>query len=566
MNLRALVIGICLLGGSTQSVGCRPETGRRAEVSRWPSADDLSGFSVASRNIRPTRPAAERYGESIVYPLSPVESEIERRLAVGGLTHSPALSTMTRELAEATRGDLNVPPALVDVLMAWAGLVDPQPRLLIVELAGDRARCDLAPSPACEGAFGSLVAQATLALPGGNDGADAQRLLFGVGVVALGEGRTRMIVALLQPALTLEPIDVAVPSGAVVQIRGRLHGARSKPYVEVVANGGPGDTVPVALSVDGTFSSTVQCGDDGPVQIEVLAQGVYGPEVAANFPVYCGVSAPQSLEVEVEVVGPDVDAAQLARANFIFLNEARERRGLPALIWDPDAAAVARKHSQDMHDAGFIGHRSPSTGDVTARFDQAGLVGTVIRENVALGSGPRGIHDSLMRSPGHRVNMLAADVTHVGVGAVIGAAESKKSGASRPVFATQNFYKKPGAGAPADARLAPTVRSRVDTLRRDAALGPMAWDEALSEVAAAQARAIADGGKPAADLDAQVFALGFVAMASHQLASIDFDALTTVALWRETLPDAVGVGVARMRETRTSEGGFVAVVIVAERP
>ncbi|MEM6991830.1 MAG: CAP domain-containing protein, partial [Myxococcota bacterium] len=203
--------------------------------------------------------------------------------------------------------------------------------------------------------------------------------------------------------------------------------------------------------------------------------------------------------------------------------------------------------------------------EVSDRFERGGLVGTVIRENVARGYGPKGIHESLMRSPGHRVNILAPDVTHVGVGAVLGEAETDVVGAPRPVFATQNFYKKPGAGAPVAARLAPTIVARVDTLRKEAGLSPVQWDDALSEIATRRATAVARRRKPAAD-EAEVFALGFSSMEAHQLKSIDFDALTTVALWRERLDGVVGLGVVRAPESRTQEGGFVAVVIVATRP
>ena len=77
----------------------------------------------------------------------------------------PALSAMARELAAAAPDQVNVPPSLVDGLMAWSGLVDPSPRLVVVELGSDRAGCHRRPAAACTGAIESLVDQVRSTLP-----------------------------------------------------------------------------------------------------------------------------------------------------------------------------------------------------------------------------------------------------------------------------------------------------------------------------------------------------------------------------------------------------------------
>ena len=38
----------------------------------------------------------------------------------------------------------------------------------------------------------------------------------------------------------------------------------------------------------------------GAYQVEVLAEGTYGPEVVANFPLYCGEEPPGALEIEIK--------------------------------------------------------------------------------------------------------------------------------------------------------------------------------------------------------------------------------------------------------------------------
>lgn len=548
--------------------GACEQSGPARTPTRPPSTDDLSGIRLQELKIRPSLAPAAQYGEPRAHALSPVENAIAEQLGAIELQHLPALSAMTRELARTSPDDINVPPALVDALMARAGLVDPPPRLVVVELGNDRGGCQRAPNAGCQAAIASLAEQAASLLPGDALGELRQNVRFGVGVVGLSGGRTRMMVALLELAVALEPMPTAVQRDGSIALHGRLLGPRQHPHVEVVDSRGSWITVPVGISVDGSFNAEVRCADQGIEQVEVLADGPHGPEVVANFPLHCGVRPPDTITVVVEEVDADVSADQIARANFIYLNEERERRGLAPVAWDPDAAGVARGHSEDMRDHGFVGHHSPRTGDVTARFERAGMTGTVIRENVARGYGPKGIHDSLMRSPGHRVNILAPDVTHVGVGAVLGPKESDVPGAPRPVFATQNYYKKPGAGAPPEDQLATTLQSRVDGLRREAGLPAVGWDPGLSAIAAKQAGLVARGREPGGFEDA-VFDLGWESVTLNRLSSIDFDALTTVELWRDRTLGAgngVGIGVVRRKASRTEDAAFVVVVLVAERP
>lgn len=538
---------------------CPPSAGGGggARHTRPPSASDLEGIALVSLEIRPSGPALTKYGGKVEHTLTVVEQAVVNAMADLPVAYSPALSRMVRELAATTPDRVNVPPTLVDGLMAWSGLVDPPPRLVVVELPEDRSGCDHQLVPACEAALASLVQQVRTTLP------EADSIEVGVGVVGLPGGRTRMMVAVLERAVQLDPLPVAVGRKGSFAIAGRLLGARVKPRVEVIGPGGRSTTLPAGVAGDGRFSVRVGC-DDGPgaYQLEVMADGGYGVEVVANFPVYCGATAPETIAVVLEQIDAEVGAEQIAGANFLFLNEERRARGLPALEWDGDAAAIARAHSVDMHAHGFVGHTSPTTGDVTARFTRAGLQATVLRENVARGYGPKGIHDSLMNSPGHRVNILAADVTHVGVGVVVGEPETTVPGAPRPVFATQAFYRKPGAGAPAKD-LGPALRVRIDEARAQRGLAPVSWNEALSAIAQKRADAQARGRPDPSDWQDKVFALGYVGVASHSLSSIDYEALAGAQLWSVPALEA-GLGVVRTKDPGGGEG-FLAIVVVGER-
>jgi len=551
-------MGLALAVGAT---GCPKTTtgggGRRR--AKEPSRSDLEGIELRDMSVDTPKGAATRYGASVEHALG--ESEQAVVDALGGLpvTHLPALSLMTRVLAQEAPDQNTMPPSLVDGLMAWSGLPDPQPRLVVVELPEDSRQCHVRIGPGCEAAVSSLVEQVKMTLP------PTEPLLFGVGVVSLASGTTRMMVSVLERGVELDSIPVAVDRRGSVPLTGRLLGGRIKPRVDVVGPGGDWSSLDVSLSVDGRFSTRVACSDGaGAYQVEVFGDGTHGPEVVANFPIYCGVDPPKSISIQIEVLDPSVTAEQIARANFLYLNEERSGRGLPPLTWAPEAASVARAHCVDMIEHDFVGHRSPTTGEVMDRFVAAGIPGVVVRENVARGYGPKGIHESLMDSPGHRVNILATDVTHVGIGVVVSEPETDVPGAPRPVFATQNFYRKPGAGAPeAVADLAPALRARVDELRGEQGQPPIGWSDGLSAIAQRRAEALGRGRPPPKGFENEVYALGYVAVASHRLSSVDFEALAGAELWTGPLPE-VGIGVVRSKE-RGGEEMFLTVVLVAER-
>jgi len=99
-----------------------------------------------------------------------------------------------------------------------------------------------------------------------------------------------------------------------------------------------------------------------------------------------------------------------------LVNEDRADHKLAPLELDPDLSAVARAHSRDMAKNGFFGHRSPSTGEVGDRYFAAGIAAARMSENVAMHETIKGAQGGLMKSPGHRKNLLDPEVTQVGIG------------------------------------------------------------------------------------------------------------------------------------------------------
>ncbi|NVB41315.1 hypothetical protein G6O69_25985 [Pseudenhygromyxa sp. WMMC2535] len=559
-RLCSLLPTLLVLAVSVGAAACDRGTSGGGGSSEAPHPSRGTGRHIREieASARPSGEPAQTYGVAREHALTPIEAELlsQAEAAFGGsLTHDPSLSAMVRDLAVTSPSRFDMPPTLLDALMAWHGVADPQPAVIVVELAGREHGCDREPLPDCAGAVAAIIEEVSRTL----ETQPQARWRVGVGVAAVdGGSKTRMMVGVVERGIELAPIPVTVAAGGEVRVDGRLLGARRAPRIERVDPRGHWARLPAVVGSDGSIQSDVPCdGGDGIYQVELLADGRLGPEVVANLRVFCGVERPSEVVFVYERLGPKVTAADVVRGNFDLLNEARAARGLPALAWDDRAAAVAAAHSADMAQNGFVGHVSPTSGDATARFEHAGIVGVVVRENVARGYGPKGVHESLMNSPGHRANLLAEDVSHVGIGVVFGEPESSAADAPRPVFLTQNFYAKPGADAP--EKPGPALVEGVDALRAEAGVGALSWDAGLTKLAQQRADASVGVGPAVDDQDFReaIASLGFSSLEQHQVSGGRFDMLLTLELWRELPAGAkVGVGISRAKEQ------FVLVILV----
>jgi uncharacterized protein YkwD len=102
-----------------------------------------------------------------------------------------------------------------------------------------------------------------------------------------------------------------------------------------------------------------------------------------------------------------------------LVNAHRVSRGLPALVWDGRAAAVARAHSRDMLDHHYFSHSWSDGGSTWTRLNARGVTYSKAGENIAWGQ-PTGsaVLRSWLHSPGHRKNIEDRSFTHHGVAKV----------------------------------------------------------------------------------------------------------------------------------------------------
>lgn len=489
--------------------------------------------------------------------LHPVERAMLDALGSAASTHEPALSAVSRALARAAPSAGEFPAGLVSGLLAWFGLPDPPPSVFVVEV--DDPSCVTSPGQAhCEETVRALASEALGAMPPGTAGR------FGVGADLTDQGHTRMIVTVLERAAELEPLPRAVPIGGRVRVRGQLLGQRRMPRIELVDAEGRQRDVPAVLGSDGSFDATFACGAvGGTVMVEVLCEGEHGVEVAANFPVQCGGAVPDQIAYVRERIGPGVSSREVARRLFALVNEVRVERGLTPLEWSDVAAQVAGDHAEDMVETRFVGHVSPTTGSAIDRFARARIDGVVIRENVARGYGPYEIHASLMDSPGHRANILADDVTHVGIGVVLGAPETSAEIAPIPIYVTQNFYLDTNSEAPPELTLGLLERVRDRRLARGRRDLPLS--EGLGEIAVDVAGQIASGRTLDRGFEQAAFELGFAEVELHRAFATDFRSLASVDLFDGPAETGQAWGVSVRRVAAGPHAGEFALVVLRGR-
>ena len=103
---------------------------------------------------------------------------------------------------------------------------------------------------------------------------------------------------------------------------------------------------------------------------------------------------------------------------FALANETRSHEGRGKLEWDSALAEAALKHCMRMAAEGPISHHYPGEPDLTERTAAEGAHFSLIEENIAVGSYPGRIHQEWLDSPGHRANLLNADINRVGIAVV----------------------------------------------------------------------------------------------------------------------------------------------------
>ena len=390
----------------------------------------------------------------------------------------------------------------------------------------------------------------------------------GVGLAPAGDGATRVLVALQESFVELDPIARAQPLSATVTLRGRLQAGFSRPEAFVTEPDGKVMSRTTLGADPSRFAGSFRCGPEkGRYQVELTGEDRFGATVLANFPIWCGVAPATTAQAAAPAgAGQDESFTTPAAAEqsvWKLLNLDRAHAGLPPLAWDGRLAAVARGHSADMQAHGFFGHVSPTTGSAADRTHKAGIDAMLILENVARAFSPGEAERGLMNSPGHRANILNREATHVGVGVTVDTV-------AHELLVTQLFSRPPETF---DAQTVERLRRAIVEVRRARKLRALEHDATLDELARSTAVEMAHHAMGAAQAGKRIeYAVQGQAgrwSTVRSLFAVVAAAAQVIDPVRDALGDPgvthIGIGVEPGRRKDGGSGLFVVIVLATRR-
>lgn len=264
------------------------------------------------------------------------------------------------------------------------------------------------------------------------------------------------------------------------------------------------------------------------------------------------------LLVAVPCFAADPRLLEMERTMHKLVNADRAQADLPRLEWDEELAGVARAHSLDMMTHDFFSHQSPTTGSAADRIFKAGIPASATAENLSRDFAVESAQAGLMRSPGHRANILSDAHDRLGVGIVEGGGY---------LWFTQNFRK---ALPVLDARKATqALFDRMNHARRQAGVPDLVPSRALMEIARDVAQKQNADQKLMADMPARLIRERGVAYRGFWT-FVGLDASTDSALSMKQLRSAdinkVGIALVQNRTQDKGLGMVWMVVLLANTP
>lgn len=258
-------------------------------------------------------------------------------------------------------------------------------------------------------------------------------------------------VLLTQRAVTFSPIPSDPRPGERFLFEGEIHAPFRDPEVLITHPDGNTDVLDNFSDDPHRFRTYVHFGEQrGEYQLEVLGRYDMGPRVLGLCSLYL-LDAGEKLHYEklldaarsgtlqparqLREVKPAATESEAEAILLRLVNRDRDVAGLLPLSENRRLRSMARAHSRDMRDREFFAHVSPSTGRLADRAQGVGIRYRRIGENIAVGYDVYEAQEALMRSPGHRKNLLDPAFTEIGVGVAF----AQDAHGRRRVYVTQNF-------------------------------------------------------------------------------------------------------------------------------
>lgn len=143
-------------------------------------------------------------------------------------------------------------------------------------------------------------------------------------------------------------------------------------------------------------------------------------------------SSDERINLGFKAVNPTIDAPA-ENEMLLLVNYERTSRGLAALGMDTSIRNVARGYSIYMLKNGYFSHVAPDGSAPLQRMLRGRVRFDIVGENLAYAPTVQMAHSGLMKSPGHRANILNPEFRRIGIGVA-------HAGKYRTMF-TQNFAR-----------------------------------------------------------------------------------------------------------------------------
>lgn len=390
------------LPASSLDLASAPRSGA-AEAGSTTSSSSSTPASGAPSDGAASALAAPAAYASVTRSPWPVEAEAaaeaDARAAALAASCGPrdaALERVARELVAVRARGLGTPDAeMVVAKLRAAGEPHVRPRVIV---ASGQAPLDV-----------TKVTSELGARRGERGGARC-----GVAIAPLPHGGEMLVALRVETLADLSPLPTRARTGEWLSFEARLRvPARSAKLVVLGARGVP-RTVPTSVDpTNGTTRARFVLDSPGAFTVQLVGDLAEGPRPLLEARVFADVTpTPPGQEPPAPGEADGADAMALAR----MVASLRAFEGAPPLDRDEKLDALARAHAERMRDRHAVAH-DLGDGDFLDRFGAEGsLAARAVGENVAHAPTVALAHRALHASPSHRINLLRADYTHLGVG------------------------------------------------------------------------------------------------------------------------------------------------------
>lgn len=302
---------------------------------------------------------------------------------------------MARAVARARARGLDAPDAdRIATMLRGAGVPHVRPRVLS---ASGRAPLEANDVRAKVAALASPLARCGVALARTPHGGE---VAVAIAVDALAD---------------LAPLPRRARPGEWLTLDAKLHVEARSARVLVTGPRGLPRTVPATLDPQsGAVRARFALDRPGAFLVQVVGDVEGGPRPVLEASVGAGEPTPAGDE-EAPAPGEETESAEDAPALARMVTALRASEGLAPLARDTRLEAIARAHAEHMARDGQVAH-DLGDGDLRSRAFAAGIQARRVGENVARAATLARAHRTLHASPSHRLNLLDAGYTRLGIG------------------------------------------------------------------------------------------------------------------------------------------------------